>query len=116
MTTFPPNTRLHHKKQFDAVYKRGLRVSDAYFWANACDNKTQSPRLGLAISAKNIGNAVNRNRVKRIIRESFRRRGTAMPSCDVVVSAKPAARHADNALLVASLEKLWSGIAQKCAR
>jgi ribonuclease P protein component len=115
VATFPTTCRLHHKPQFDAVYRRGLRCSDIYFLVLACANTESNPRLGLSISAKSVGNAVNRNRVKRIIRESFRQQQQVLPSIDVVVNSKPAARNASNPALRASIEKHWIDIAKKCA-
>lgn len=116
MATFPATRRLHHKPEFDAAYKRGRRQSDTYFLVLAAPNAVNVPRLGLSISAKSVGNSVNRNRVKRIVRESFRTHQHELPAVDIVVNSKPAARAAFNAVLRASLEKLWQGIAQQCAR
>jgi ribonuclease P protein component len=116
VATFPAAQRLHHKAEFDAVYKRGRRHSDTYFLVLASPNNHTAARLGLSISAKSVGNSVNRNRVKRVIRESFRIHQHELPAVDVVVNSRPAARAALNAALRASLEKLWQGIARPCAR
>lgn len=112
MATFQAAQRLHHKPEFDAVYKRGRRYSDAFFLVLASPNQLNVPRLGLSISAKSVGNSVNRNRVKRLVRESFRTHQHQLPNVDVVVNSKPAARAALNAALRASLEKIWQGIAR----
>ena len=67
-------------------------------------------RLGLAIAARNVGNAVSRNRVKRQAREQFRLQCDALPPVDIVLSARPAARHAPAVELRAALQRLWKEI------
>ncbi len=74
------------------------------------------PRLGLAVGVKSAGNAVNRNRIKRVARELFRRRQHALPAVDLVVNARAAAAKATNAQIVTSLTTLWARIAERCAR
>lgn len=59
-------------------------------------------RLGLAVSKRAAKRAVDRSRLKRLARESFRRESTLV-GCDVVVIARPAAAGATNAELRASL-------------
>ena len=79
-------------------------------------NGLEHPRLGLAVGVRAAGNAVKRNRLKRLARESFRRHQAQLPAADLVVNARPAAAQATNAEIVASLETLWIRIAQRCAR
>lgn len=72
----------------------------------AAPNDTAQARLGLAISRKAARRAVDRNRLKRLIRESFRQQ-TGLDGQDVVVMAQPAARLEANATLSAHLNTLW---------
>ncbi len=79
-------------------------------------NGLDHPRLGLAVGIKAAGNAVNRNRIKRLVRESFRGRQRDLPALDIVVNARPAAGKAPNAEIAESVAVLWNRIAQRCAR
>lgn len=70
-------------------------------------NGTDEPRLGLAIGRKNCRLATGRNRLKRIVRESFRHHRLELGGIDVVILNRPAATHASNKALFASLENHW---------
>ena len=66
--------------------------------------------MGLAISKKRCRRATARNRIKRIVRESFRQNSGELEGLDIVVMNGPAAEGAANRELFASLEKHW----QRC--
>jgi ribonuclease P protein component len=104
--------RLRHKPQFDLLYREGRRHSDQYFLVLSKSNGEPHPRLGLSIAAKTVGNAVNRNRIKRVIRESFRIHAHRLPNVDIVVNARTAARAAPNLQLMRSIEQLWDKLAR----
>lgn len=63
--------RLSGKRQFEAVYGARVRVSAGPLVVWAMPNELAHPRLGLAVSRR-VGNAVVRNRIRRLLRESFR--------------------------------------------
>jgi ribonuclease P protein component len=73
-------------------------------------------RLGLSVGVRAAGSAVRRNRLKRLVRESFRRVKGELPAVDLVVNAKPAAASAEAAALRASLAQLWRRVGERCAR
>lgn len=64
----------------------------------------------MAVSTRAIGNAVRRNRLRRLIRESFRMHRHELPALDVFVTARAPARAAPNAEVFASLQGLWQQI------
>jgi ribonuclease P protein component len=110
--------RLHHKLQFDAVYGRNSqtqRSADNYFAVLARVNDADAARLGLSVPSRVVPTAVGRNRIKRLVRESFRM-NHQLPKVDIVVNARAAARHADNESIRASLEQHWRTLKEKCAR
>ena len=113
--TFPPERRVRRKVEFEAAYKRGRRFSDNLFTMTVRANDVGGPRLGLAIAARTIGNAVARNRLRRIIRESFRHAQHRLPPADIIVSAKVGARSAPDPMRRQSLAALWNKIASQCA-
>jgi ribonuclease P protein component len=69
--TFPQRLRLKTTAQFERVYARKKSASDSRLVVYACENDLPHPRLGCSVSRK-VGNAVVRNRYKRLFREAFR--------------------------------------------
>ena len=82
---------LKNKWEFERVYKNGKRYWNKIFVMYIMPNKINMTRLGLTVSKK-VGKSVKRNRVKRLIRESFRlSQEQIMPGYDIVVVAQPSA-------------------------
>jgi ribonuclease P protein component len=113
--TFGADLRLRSKLQFDAVYAGGRRIDDRFFALRVKPNGLDHPRVGLAVAVKTAGNAVERNRLRRLVRESFRLTRLDLPAVDIVVAAKFPAREAPAASLRASLATLWKRVASSCA-
>jgi ribonuclease P protein component len=67
----------------------------------------------MAVGVRAAGNSVNRNRLRRVIRESFRMHRQEMPAVDVLVTARAAAAAAPNRELFASLAGLWREIGSR---
>jgi ribonuclease P protein component len=94
--------------------KNGRRVRDAYFLVFVIANDSSSARLGLGVSRRVAPRAVDRNRLRRQVRESFRQHQHQFAGRDVVVMAQAAARPAASHELRASLEQHWQQIIARC--
>jgi ribonuclease P protein component len=90
--------------------KRGRRHRDELFTLYYLGNEFGHARLGLAVSRKTAPRAVDRNRLRRQIRESFRRHIPDIADLDIVVMAQPRATLSDNARLRAALSEHWKHI------
>jgi len=73
-------------------------------------NDVGHPRLGMAIAARMIASAVRRNRIRRIVRETFRMAQHELPAVDLFIMVRARADASSNAALVESLQRLWRGI------
>ena len=70
-------------------------------------NGTDRARLGLAIAKKHCRRASGRNRLKRLVRESFRRHAAELEGLDIVVLGQPGTSRADNKAIFSSLARHW---------
>lgn len=111
---FPRQARLTQARDYRAVFAGAERIADRYFTILVGRNKAGTARLGLAISRRRARRAVDRNRLKRLVREHFRHKRRELGNLDCVVMAGPAAAGATRATLNASLERLWQRVARTC--
>lgn len=85
---YPKSARLLKSAQFQLVHRSKVFAADAVLVMKGIDNEGDGTRLGLAVSKK-VGNAVVRNRWKRLIREAFRKQRIEIPvGMDLVVRPK----------------------------
>ncbi len=76
------------RADFLRANRGGRRVATEYFLLYVFDRKDAGPaRLGITVTRK-VGNAVRRNRIKRLVREWYRHTQPGLPGCDLVVIAK----------------------------
>ncbi|VAX08184.1 Ribonuclease P protein component [hydrothermal vent metagenome] len=80
----------------------------------ACTNSLGVPRLGMAVPKRQLKRAVDRNRIKRLTRESFRKHQTQLRGLDVVVLVRRGIMQMDNAAVFRALDKHWNLLSKKC--
>jgi len=84
---FPKAARLRHRQEFLRAQAQGKRFHTRHFGVTLAPMAEGHPRLGL-VATRRLGKAVRRNRVKRLLREFFRRHRTTLPAFDLVIMAK----------------------------
>jgi len=110
-TRYPRALRLLKPADFQRVFKQArYKSGDRYLTVLARPNGLGHPRLGMAISIRNAGNAVARNRVKRVIRECFRLSQARLDSLDLVIVGRAGIATRSNRQLVESLQHHWQKI------
>jgi ribonuclease P protein component len=87
---FTRAARLRHRQEFLRAQAQGKRFHTRHFGVTLAPMAEGRPRLGL-VATRRMGKAVRRNRVKRLIREFFRRHQTGLPAFDLVIMAKKGA-------------------------
>jgi ribonuclease P protein component len=106
--------RLLHARDFGRVFEQAdYRISSRNFLILGRPNLTGASRLGLIVSKKKAGNAVKRNRVKRLCREVFRNRKDNPDSLDIVIVARVGLNDIDNQTLVRQLNRSFDQLVQK---
>ena len=86
--TFAKDARLTRSAEYTNVLQERCRVSGEHLQFYARPNPGSTPRLGIIISKKIAARAVDRNYVKRVVRELFRRSSEQFSGLDVVVRAR----------------------------
>jgi len=110
-TAFPSEARLTKPAEFRRVFSKPAVSSDRCFKVLARRGDAERARLGLAVSRQVDKRAVGRNRLKRLIRESFRRRFAGPgPAVDFVVLPRAESATICNRQLSQSLEKHWERV------
>lgn len=112
--SFPREARLLTGGAFRRVFSGAERIANAHFTVLAAANECGRARLGLAVGKRVAPRAVDRNRIKRIARESFRQHQDQLPPVDLVLVARGRARSAPRARLHQGLEDLWQQVVKRC--
>ncbi len=108
--TYPRTARLLTPVDFKRVFKKAKKLNYSEFTVYIMRSGLSNPRLGLAISKKAAKKAVTRNKIKRIIRESFRLNQYQLRDWDVVFVAKFAASQRSSEELQHLILKIWKRI------
>ncbi len=114
---FPKSSRLLNSSDYSDVFQSvDLRVSSKHFLMLTRDLKQAESRLGIIVAKKNVKLAVQRNRIKRLLRESFRNKRASLPKLDIVVLAKKGADLSNNSECAEELDYLWRKLVRKTSQ
>jgi len=114
MLTFNRDKRLLNSKAFQAVFdNNNSRVANASLLLLAKPNDLNHPRLGMVVAKKNIRHAVARNRVKRVVRETFRSYQHELGAVDIIFLARKGLDELPAVEQTRLLNKSWLKLAKK---
>ena len=113
---FNNQLRLKKASEYQAVFKTGKKLTSPYFSIINKANQFSHSRLGIIVSKKSVRKAVERNRIKRIIRESFRLNYQVLPALDVIVMVYPSVITIKNKQLYNQLQQRWLKLATVCKK
>lgn len=104
---FPRQARVRARAEYDKVFKHGRRTASPVLALHLHrESEASAPRLGLAVSRKVDPRAVGRNRIKRVLRETFRHCRGSLAAGDYVLVARPSARELANGEIAEAFLKL----------
>ena len=123
--TLPRRTRIRQPAEFKQAFAKGFRITRAPLAAVCKPQAAEAAgsagaeighaRVGLAISRKAAPRAVDRNRVKRLIREEFRHNRHRLPAVDLVFYGQPGLATMETAQLRKALAEIWLKVIERCA-
>ena len=114
--TFPASQRLKTPAEFKHVWSQKKRLSGQNIAIANCKNQLGYARLGLSLSKKQIRRAVDRNRIKRVARETFRHIQSALNGIDLIVVAYKGMDKLSPKEQHQCFEALWKRLADICSK
>jgi ribonuclease P protein component len=112
--SFSRSSRLNTAEDFKQVFQDNYRVSDDCINLLIGRKDSSRPRLGFAVAKKQIKLAVGRNRIKRLIRESFRLHQSELPNHDIVAMVRFNILKLSHQQIFDRLDKHWRTVINKC--
>lgn len=98
--------RLHKSWEYQLVRKMGCKYNTPHFVLLVLENSVKNSRLGITVTRK-VGNAVQRNRLKRIIREFFRKTHNEYPIMDYSIIVKRGSTRLSSSEMTIELKTLF---------
>jgi ribonuclease P protein component len=108
--SFPRSARLLNAAAFQEAFASGRRFSGRHLTLVVAFNQLTTARLGLALAKKNLPRAHDRNRIKRLTRQSFRIARSSLPTVDLVLLTKATVKTASNTEVCAELKTLFEKV------
>ena len=107
MAKFSRAMRMNSPRDFSRVFRSGKRTVGGGLTVLTVENSVGYPRLGLAVAKKHLKLACHRNRLKRIIRDSFRQNQSDFANIDIVVLSRAEGKQRDSEQIRTALERHW---------
>ena len=111
--SFPWSLRLLKKPHYDYVFQSARKFGKHFSTFLCRKNNLHHPRLGLIVSKKTAKQATERNRFKRLCRESFRLMQHDLPNVDIVVLSRGKIAEADNQRLLSEFQDVWQRLSKQ---
>jgi ribonuclease P protein component len=109
--SLPKDVRLRKRAEFLKLSRHGRKIRTSYFIAAVSKGTEKNNRIGITVSKK-VGNAVARNRIKRLVREYFRHRKDFVSGTnDISIIARKGLTALSNREIYEKLNKLFEKIA-----
>lgn len=112
---FQKRVRLLTPAQFDRAFKQGRRLHQGPMSVVVASNTLGQARLGFALAKKHAKRAVQRNRLKRLLREKFRHHQQNLQAVDLVVFLRATLPDQPNAE-VDAVDRLWTKLSSACVK
>jgi len=101
---------MNNPRDFSRVFRQAKRTSGGGLTILTIENSVGHPRLGLAIAKKHLKLASQRNRLKRIIRTSFRQHQSTFANLDIVVLSRLDVKKRNSTQIWEALERQWEAV------
>ena len=110
MLVFSQFHRLRHKQDFQFVFAKPSKTIHKYLLALYRTNALDHARLGIIVNKSHVKRAPDRNRIKRVIRESFRHHQQVLKGLDIIVLIRSECDTLDKKTLRDNIDTLWQKV------
>lgn len=105
--SFPRQRRLVTKAEFKSIFDKSKKISQRYLVILYKPNQSGHARLGVIVAKRSVNSAVERHRIKRIARESFRHSQEQLKGIDIIIIARGQCDQLSNQKLREGIDSLW---------
>jgi len=107
MNCFPRSHRLVTQAEYNALFDKAKKINSCLLSIRYKKNNHLHGRIGLIVGKRSAKKAVSRNKIKRVIRESFRLHQNKLSGMDIVVIARKQCDKLSKQKLRESIDQLW---------